>query len=79
VDRIAGLLLGFIEVVPVVQFREPIETAEHSIGAIVPDDVLYLACAISRDATMWSDDGDLDEQDLVSAYSTTDVVAEFDD
>ena len=42
-----------------------------------PDDAVYLAAALERDAHLWSDDGDYDEQDAVPVATTGDVVERF--
>jgi len=80
-DRVAqfiDLLFQYIEVVPAEDFYPAIESADAEIGDTDPDDVLYLACAIASDATLWSDDSDFDEQNLVETYSTSDVIDSFD-
>jgi len=80
-DRVAqfvDLLFQYIEVVPADDFYPGIERADGAIGDTDPDDVLYLACAISSDAAIWSDDSDFDEQNLVEWYSTGDVIDSFD-
>lgn len=42
-----------------------------------PDDAVYLAAALERDAQLWSDDGDYVEQDLVPVATTGDIVERF--
>ena len=79
-DRVAqfvDLLFQYIEVVPVDEFQSAIEEADAAIGDTDPDDVLYLACAIAHDVAVWSDDSDFDEQDVVEAYSASDVINSF--
>ena len=79
-DRVAqfiDLLFQYINVVPASEFHPAIERAGEAIGETDPDDVLYLACAIACDAAIWSDDSDFDEQDLVEAYTTGDVINSF--
>jgi predicted nucleic acid-binding protein len=76
--RFIDLLFQYIEVVPANDFYPAIDQAENAIGDTDPDDVLYLACAIANDAAIWSDDSDFDEQDLLEAYSTSDVIDSFD-
>ena len=40
--------------------------------------MLYVACALARDAGVWSDDSDFDEQDLVPVFTTSEVIESFD-
>lgn len=78
VTQLIDLLFQYIEVVPASKFYPYIEEAEAAIGDTDPDDVLYVACALASDADIWSDDSDFDEQDVVEAYSTSDVIDSFD-
>ncbi|SEP66743.1 PIN domain-containing protein [Natrinema salaciae] len=80
-DRVAqfiDLLFQYIEVVPASEFYPYIEEADAAIGETDPDDVLYVACALASDADIWSDDTDFEEQAVVGAHSTTDVIGTFD-
>lgn len=78
VQQFIDLLFEYIEMVPASEFYPYIEEAEEAIGDTDPDDVLYLACALARNAGVWSDDSDFDEQDLVRVYSTSEVIDAFD-
>ncbi|WP_436346814.1 PIN domain-containing protein [Natronorubrum sp. FCH18a] len=78
VAQFVDLLFQYIEVVPADEFYPHIEEAEAAIGGTDPDDVLYVACAFARDADVWSDDTDFDEQNLVETHSTSDVIDSFD-
>ncbi len=80
-DRVAqfiDLLFQYIEAVPAAEFYPHIEEADAAIGETDPDDVLYVACALAKDADVWSDDADFDEQNLVERHSTSDVIDSFD-
>jgi len=37
-----------------------------------------VACALAREAGVWSDDSDFDEQDLVPVFTTGEVIELFD-
>jgi len=79
-DRVAqfiDLLFQYIEAIPASEFYPAIERADKAIGDTNPDDVLYVACAIACDTAIWSDDSDFDEQDMVEAYTTSDVINSF--
>ncbi|WP_336358214.1 PIN domain-containing protein [Haloarcula sp. CGMCC 1.6347] len=78
VTQFIDLLFQYIEVVPGDDFYQAIEQAKEAIGDTDPDDVLYLACAITNDAAIWSDDSDFNEQNLAETHSTTDVINSFD-
>ena len=79
-DRVAqfiDLLFQYIEVVPASDFYPYIEEADAAIGDTDPDDVLYVACALTTNADIWSDDSDFKEQDVVEAHTTSDVIDSF--
>lgn len=78
VNQFIELLFQYIDVVPAADFYPFIEQADKAIGATDPDDVLYVACALACEASVWSDDSDFDEQYLVPVYSTSEVVTSFD-
>lgn len=78
VRQFVDLLFGHVETVPASEIYPDIERAKRALEDTDPDDVLYLACALSRDAGVWSDDLNFDEQDLVPVFSTDDVVESFD-
>ena len=80
-DRVAqftDLLFQYIEVVPADEFYPYIEEADAAIGDTDPDDVLYVACALATNGDVWSDDSDFEKQDVVEAYTTSDVIDSFD-
>ncbi|PSP86669.1 DNA-binding protein [Halobacteriales archaeon QS_4_66_20] len=79
-DRVAqfiDLLFQYIEAVPASEFYPYIEEADAAIGDTDPDDVLYVACALTTNADIWSDDSDFKEQDVVEAHTTSDVIDSF--
>jgi predicted nucleic acid-binding protein len=77
VRQFIDLLFQYVETVPASDFYPHIEAAEQAIGDIDPDDVLYVACALARDAGVWSDDSAFAEQDLVPVFTTSDVFEAF--
>ena len=42
-----------------------------------PDDALYLATALERDAAIWSDDRDYEHQELVDVVTTTEIFERY--
>lgn len=78
VSQFVNLLFQYIKVVPADEFYPYIEEADVAIGETDPDDVLYVACALAKDADVWSDDTDFEEQDVVETYTTNDVIDSFD-
>lgn len=77
VQQFLDLLFQYIETVPASEFHPHIEQAETALSETDSDDVLYLACALARDAGIWSDDTDFDQQELVPVYTTAEVIASF--
>jgi len=78
VQQFIELLFSYIETVPASAFHQHIDEAEHALGETDPDDVLYLACALGTEASIWSDDTDFEDQDLVPVFTTSDVIDSFD-
>jgi predicted nucleic acid-binding protein len=78
VQQFIDLLFQYIKTVPASEFYPYIDEAEEAISDIDPDDVLYVACALAREAGVWSDDSDFDEQDLVPVFTTGEVIELFD-
>jgi len=77
VRQFVDLLFQYIEVVPVADLHTHIGEADEAISETDPDDVLYVACALARDAAIWSDDSDFEERHVVDVYATSDVVDSF--
>jgi predicted nucleic acid-binding protein len=77
VRQFMGLLFQYAETVPASELYLCIGEADEAIGDTDPDDVLYVACALARNAGVWSDDSDFDEQDLVPVFTTGEVVESF--
>ena len=80
-DRVAqfiDLLFQYIGVVPASEFYPYIEQAKEALGDTDPDDVLYVACALASGADIWSDDSDFEEQGVVKAHKTSDIIDSFD-
>ena len=77
IQQFVDLLFQHIETVPASEFYPRIKEAEDAIGGTDPDDVLYVACALARDAGVWSDDSDFDEQDLVPVFTTREAIESF--
>jgi len=78
VRQFIDLLFQCIETVPASEFYPYIEEADEAIGDTDPDDVLYVACALARDAGVWSDDSDFEGQNLVPVFNTHGVIESFD-
>jgi predicted nucleic acid-binding protein len=77
VDELIELLFERIDVVPRPVVLESLQEAARIMRNTDPDDAVYLAAAIERDAHLWSDDGDYDEQDAVPVARTSEVVERF--
>lgn len=78
VRQFIELLVEYLETIPASEFYGHIDQADEAIGHTDLDDVLYVACAIEREAGIWSDDTDFEEQDLVPVFTTNEVLDAFD-
>ena len=78
VEQLLDLLFQYIETAPATEFHQCIDRADDAIGAVDPDDVLYLASALALDAAIWTDDADFSELELVSVYVPSTLFPAFD-
>lgn len=80
VRDILELLFASIGTVPYSLPSSALRKARVAIGDIDPDDVPYLATAITIDrAVIWSDDGVFDDQQYVPWYTTQRIIELYDD
>ena len=77
VDELIEMLFKRIDVVPRPVVLESLQEAARIMRDTDPDDAVYLAAALERDAQLWSDDGDYEEQDAVPVATTGDIVERF--
>jgi predicted nucleic acid-binding protein len=77
VEDLIEILFKRIDVVPRSEVLTSLQEAARIMRDTDPDDAVYLAAALERDAQVWSDDGDYDEQDIVSVATTGDIVERF--
>ena len=77
VEELIEILFKRIDVVPRPVVLKSLQEAARIMRDTDPDDAVYLAAALERDAHLWSDDGDYDEQDTVPVATTGDVVERF--
>lgn len=77
VEELIEILFKRIDVVPRPVVLESLQEAARIMRDTDPDDAVYLAAALERDAQLWSDDGDYEEQDLVPVATTGDIVERF--
>jgi predicted nucleic acid-binding protein len=80
VKRILELLFTSIGTVPSSLPSSALRKARAAIGNTDPDDVPYLATAITIDqAVIWSDDAVFDDQKYVPWYTTQHIIELYDD
>jgi|AntRauMinimDraft_3_1070383.scaffolds.fasta_scaffold03070_3 predicted nucleic acid-binding protein len=77
VDDLIEILFKRIDIVPRSEVLDSLQETARIMRDTDPDDTVYLAAAIERDAQLWSDDGDYDEQDTVPVATTGDIVERF--
>jgi len=72
VDRLIEELFNQVEVIPFSEVQTSLDQARQAIPD--RDDSVFLATALVEDATVWSDDQDFQEQDLVPDVTTTELI-----
>jgi len=77
VEELIEMLFKRIHVVSRPVVLESLQEAARIMRDTDPDDAVYLAAALERDAQLWSDDGDYEEQDVVPVATTGDIVERF--
>jgi predicted nucleic acid-binding protein len=77
VEELIETLFKRIDVVSRPVVLESLQEAARIMRDTDPDDAVYLAAALERDAQLWSDDGDYEEQDVVPVATTGDIVERF--
>jgi predicted nucleic acid-binding protein len=73
-DTLLDLVLDEITTVPGDAFDNSLPAAREAMADIDPDDAPFLASAFHLGCALWSDDGDLREQDLAPVVTTTELV-----
>lgn len=76
-ELLLGLLFEEIRVVPREEFEKHLSKAKEHIASHDPDDVPFLALALSRSADVWSDDNHFQKQEAVSVWTTSELIAEL--
>lgn len=73
-ELLLGMLFEQIRIVPREEFEHYLGDAEEHIADHDPDDVPFLALALALDADVWSDDNHFQEQELVPAWKTHELL-----
>lgn len=73
-DTLLDLVLDEITTVPSDAFDGSLPAARKAMADVDPDDAPFLALALHLGCALWSDDGDLREQDLAPIVTTTELV-----
>lgn len=68
------LLLERINVVPIEEYEEKLARSKEVMRKIDLKDAPFLACALAKNAKIWSDDGHFQKQNLVPALETHELV-----
>lgn len=76
-ENLLTLLLDNILVAPEETYNLELKKATEMMGDVDIKDVPFLALAIKKDAYIWSDDGDFEEQDSVEVWKTEKMVEHF--
>ena len=73
--KLLNALLSRIKIVPEEHIKHKLKEAAKALGKIDPDDVVFLATALSiSDSVIWSEDRDFEEQDKVKVLKTKEIM-----
>ncbi|MBI4439472.1 PIN domain-containing protein [Candidatus Woesearchaeota archaeon] len=70
-------LLSYVNVIPDEAVTQTLEEAAKLMGKIDPDDVVFLAAALTLDAAIWSDDAHFDRQKRIKIFKTKEMARLF--
>src|SRR3989344_117684 len=74
-DILLNLLLKQISLIPEERFSHSLKGANTQLGKIDPDDVVFLALAMSiEQSVIWSNDAHFQKQDKVKTLTTEEMV-----
>ena len=72
-NALFAILLRYIQLVPTVDMMPFLSKAEETMQDVDPKDAIFIAAALSRKASIWSNDKHLKEQRLVSVFTTVEL------
>jgi len=76
--EVLNLLLKHITLIPEEIMQQKLKEADDLLGKIDPDDVIFLATALSLDnSKIWSDDGHFEKQSKIRTFKTEHIVKLF--
>lgn len=73
-EKLLETMFKHIQIVPNEKIKQKLDEAEKEISEVDEDDVIFLATALSVEATIWSDDKDLQKQKLVETKTTEEII-----
>jgi len=77
-EELLTRLLEYVEIIPDENINKHLNEANQILSEIDPDDIVFVATAISiEDSIIWSDDGDFEKQDKIKVLETEDVIDLF--
>ena len=74
IGNILEILFKYIELVPFNKIKEFILEAKEIMQKIDPNDVVFVATALSKNAAIWSDDKDFQKQNKIKVFTTKDMI-----
>lgn len=76
--ELLNYLLKHITLIPEELIQQKLDEANKLLGKIDPDDVIFLATALSlENSKIWSDDGHFEKQSKVRVFKTEHIVKLF--
>ena len=76
-NDVLNILLDNVLLVSEYRFADSLDKANNLIGKIDINDVVFLACALSLDLEIWSDDKHFQKQNEVKVLTTQEFIKRF--
>ena len=74
IETILNILLRYVKLISFNEIKNFIPKAKIMMEKIDPNDIVFVATALSKNAAIWSDDKDFQKQDKIEVFTTKKMI-----